>query len=390
MATHNGLRARPADPVGACAVAITHLLFALAFSNAARAQPFAVVASEFSGTVAMIDTQTNTITTTIPTGSGSAVSAFPSGVAVTPDGRVAYVIRTNSSTVSVIDLVRRTVAATVPVGLAPTGVAVAPNGARAYATNACGTGPACSYPGTVSVIDTATNEVAGTIEVGSVPRGLAVTPDGKEVYVANASSGFTGDASVITTDGNRVVATINGFLANPVDVAITPNGLFAYLTGAFSQGQSLQGRIWVIDTRTRTGVATIELGYVSPEGIAVTPDGAFAYVADAYNGAVLGVDTASNTVVTTIPVAQLGSGTTGVAITPDGAFVYVTSRYHNEVAVIDTSTNTVAQRIPVDGGPTGIAIAVVPTLTPTATPTATPTPRRSDSRSIHNSWPGAP
>jgi YVTN family beta-propeller protein len=348
------------------------LLFALAFFNVARAQQFAVVASEFSGTVALIDTRTNTITTTIPTGSGSDVSPIPSSVAVTPDGRVAYVVRINSDTVSAIDLVRRTVGATVPVGVDPTGVAVAPNGARAYVTNACGAGPACSYPGTVSVIDTATNQVAGTIEVGSFPRGLAVTPDGKELYVANSGSGFGGDVWVITTDDNRVVATINGsFPGGPVDIAITPNGLFAYVTAVFSQGESLQGRIWVIDTRTRTVVATIELAY--PEGIALTPDGTFAYVADAYNGDVLVVDTANNTVVTTIAVAGLGSGTTGVAITPNGAFVYVTSRYLDKVTVIDTSTNAIAQTIPVDGGPAGIAIAVVPMLAPTATPTATPT-----------------
>ena len=38
---------------------------------------------------------------------------------------------------------------------------------------------------TVSVIDTATNTVVAPIAVGSLPRGVAVTPDGKRAYVTN-------------------------------------------------------------------------------------------------------------------------------------------------------------------------------------------------------------
>src|SRR6266851_4582487 len=69
-----------------------------------------------SGTVSVIDTTTNTVVATIPVG------LFPSGVAITPDGTRAYVINqfvTNQgdNTVSVIDTMTNTIVATIPVGL---------------------------------------------------------------------------------------------------------------------------------------------------------------------------------------------------------------------------------------------------------------------------------
>ena len=78
---------------------------------------------------------------------------------------------------SVIDTATNTVIATIPVGDTPCGVAVSPDGTRAYVTNL--------VDDTVSVIDTATNTVTATIPVGDGPDGVAVSPDGTRVYVTN-------------------------------------------------------------------------------------------------------------------------------------------------------------------------------------------------------------
>jgi len=48
--------------------------------------------------VSVIDTSTNTVTATIPTGNG------PSSVAVLPDGRRAYVTNLDDGTVRILDL----------------------------------------------------------------------------------------------------------------------------------------------------------------------------------------------------------------------------------------------------------------------------------------------
>ncbi len=58
---------------------------------------------------------------------------------------------------------------------------------------------------TVSVIDTATNKVTSTVPVGLGPGGVAVAPDGKKVYVANNDSN---SVSVIDTATNSVTANI--------------------------------------------------------------------------------------------------------------------------------------------------------------------------------------
>ena len=118
----------------------------------------------------------------------------------------------------------------------------------------------------------------------------------------------------------------------------------------------------VIDTATNTVVATVPVG-VQPFGVAITPDGTRAYVADANclpfcgSGRLSVIDTASNTVVATIPV---GVGSSGVATTPDGTRVYVTNQISNTVSVIDSATNTVVATVPVGVDPLGVAITPAP------------------------------
>src|SRR5205814_8582260 len=67
-----------------------------------------------------------------------------------------------------------------------------------------------------------------------------------------------------------------------------------------------------------------------------------AYVTNNGSNTVSVIDTATNTVVATIPV---GFRPFGVAITPDGTRAYVTNENSNTVSVIDSATNTVVATI---------------------------------------------
>src|SRR5687768_15555176 len=68
-----------------------------------------------------------------------------------------------------MDTATKAVVAAVPVGAGPTGVAVPPDGARVYVTNA--------LDNTVSVINAATNTVIGApIPLPHSPAGIAMTP----------------------------------------------------------------------------------------------------------------------------------------------------------------------------------------------------------------------
>jgi YVTN family beta-propeller protein len=99
--------------------------------------------------------------------SPSGFDAFPTGVAVTPDGSKVYVANNSfPNSVSEIDTATNTISATIPIGNGSVGVAVKPDGSKVYVAN--------EGADTVSVINTATNTVIATIPVGSQPVAFGV------------------------------------------------------------------------------------------------------------------------------------------------------------------------------------------------------------------------
>jgi YVTN family beta-propeller protein len=153
------------------------------------------------------------------------------------------------------------------------------------------------------VINTASNTVSTTVTVETDPEGVAITPNGLFAYVTNFGSGTV---SVINTASNTVSTTVT-VEADPEGVAITPNGLFAYVTNEGS------GTVSVINTASNTVSTTVTVG-TEPVAVAITPNGLFAYVANYISNTVSVIGTASNTVSTTVPEGN-GSGPYAVAIT---------------------------------------------------------------------------
>jgi YVTN family beta-propeller protein len=104
------------------------------------------------------------------------VQTEPNGVAMLPDGSKAYVANTVSGTVSVIRLnipngVISKPSKHIAVGTEPYGLVLSPNGTRLYVSN--------SRSNSISVIDTTLDQVVQTIfNVGVQPWGLAMTNDG--------------------------------------------------------------------------------------------------------------------------------------------------------------------------------------------------------------------
>ena len=148
---------------------------------------FAYGSSPFNDTVVVTDTAkalsdpSHAVSATIQVGS------FPYAVALTPDGRFAYAPNcgefclsdepSSVSTVSVIDTATNTVAATVPLPptSSPTGVAITPDGKFAYVPN--------GWSNSVAVIDTTKavadpgHAVVATIPVaGPRPETIAISP----------------------------------------------------------------------------------------------------------------------------------------------------------------------------------------------------------------------
>ena len=160
--------------------------------------------------VTVIDTKTNTVATQIPLAGG------PSGIAITDDGRFAFVEDTVD--VSVINTETNTVVATIPGagGCGPV-VALSPDGKTAYVEDYCGN--------RISIIDTRTLSVATTLSVNT-PIGAAFNASGSLMYILdNNCVAFPctvpGSVSVLETATNRILGTVNVGL-NPQVLAITP------------------------------------------------------------------------------------------------------------------------------------------------------------------------
>jgi YVTN family beta-propeller protein len=179
--------------------------------------------------------------------------------------------------------------------------------------------------------EASTNVVTDVVSVGANPQGVAITPDGLFAYVANMDDCTV---SVIDTLTNTVASTV-GVGTDPYRVAITPDGLLVYVTNRSSANVS------VIDTLTNTVASTVDVG-TDPYDVAITPDGLFAYVTNSADDTVSVIDTLTNTVASTVAV---GDFPVGIAITPDGLLAYVANYNDSTLSVIDTVTNTVASTI---------------------------------------------
>lgn len=103
----------------------------------------------------------------------------------------------------------------------------------------------------------------------------------------------------------------------------------------------------VIDTATDTVVSTIAVGDY-PQGLAVTPDGARVFVANQTAGTVSVIDTVTRAVIATIPT---GLAPTSVAMDPSGALAYVVNNGDDRVSIIDTATLAVSATLQVNDAP---------------------------------------
>jgi len=176
----------------------------------------------------------------------------PGGIAVSADGKRAYVVLNVVNTLGVVDLAASPakLLAQIPVGNAPNSIVI--QGKYAYVSNEGGR-PATSadftnysdgtpivvdpkdafaITGTVSVVDLPAGKEVKTINVGMHPAGMTVS--GGDLYVANS---YSDSLSVIDLNTDEVVRTIDisvpiaggVFGSGPNGVAVTGDGR-AYVT----------------------------------------------------------------------------------------------------------------------------------------------------------------
>jgi len=321
------------------------------------------------GKVSVINTATQTVTTTISTGNGT----YPRLLAINPSGTTVYVANQddaytnggNIGTVSAINTATNTISATINVGSTPTALAVSPNGTRLYV--------ASSGSGTVSVINTATNAVTNTVAIAAGSfASLAVSPDGNRLYVTNV---YNGTMSMIDMTNNLLIKTITVAGGQGVSsVTVSPDSSRVYITGQIVT-DNYYNLVSVVDAATNTvinsaRVATLRYGGdIRTQATALSVDGTRLYVPNFSSHTVSIVDTATLNLVGTISIGESDySVPVGVALSPDGTQLYVPA-YGNTVSVAFLgSVGTPVNGSPVVGNPNANTGAVTGSAAFTDTP----------------------
>lgn len=160
-------------------------------------------------------------------------------VAISRDDRFAFVALEGPGKIAVYDLARAlrtgfhaaSLIGFVPMGIAPVGMAVSPNGRWLYATSELarrepGKGHPSSAPGTLSVISIAEAErdpshaVEETVDAGCQPVRVAVSPNGQTVWVTARASD-----RLLAFSAARLLRNPTGALEASVPVGEAPVGL---------------------------------------------------------------------------------------------------------------------------------------------------------------------
>lgn len=248
----------------------------------------------------------------------------PTAVQFTPDGATIVLAHRDSQNLVLIDAVTRTFLNEIAVSGSPNALALTSDGTLAVTANV--------FEDTVSVIDLGTQSEVAVVAVGDQPSVVRITPDDALAVIGNTvdqsfsvidlatrtelrrfpGAGFSSSTSItfesgVTTfkfssfecvDSNTIIhpdygnSTVDFFdlttgaessfatsAANPIGVALTPDGATAVVTHFFLP------TLTVVDTAARS-LAPIATGINLWDDVTVKPDGSLA-VAKVQNGCVV-------------------------------------------------------------------------------------------------------
>ncbi len=298
--------------------------------------PCVYVANKNSNSVSVLNANTNRVIGTI------AVGPSPEGLAITPDNKSVYVANNGDNTVSVIDTATGTVTATVRSQhqfLSASQIAITPDGKFAYVVEPSSDG------GAVERINTANNTIVDSVSGVSFPTAVAFSPDGTHAYVTDSSlCDFDICIDVVdTTAPTPFVSSsfeIRNFFVNG-SIAVTPDGSIVCVSLADA---NFSFAVVCTDPAGQTqNVIPLSQFVQAPSsyGLVVLPNNLI-YVAE---GGPNSPDIASMaaTLTSTPPVNTIlvGTGPVGVAVGPGGGSIYVTNSGDNTISIIDVSTNAV-------------------------------------------------
>lgn len=312
------------------------------------------------------------------------VKASSDAIAVTPDGKTAYVAATRGErrpgVVIPIQLATGRVLKPIPVGVWPNAIGVAADGKTVYVTN--------FLSGTVTPIATATNTALAAIKVGSRPDEVVTAPDGRTLYVSRNETiipiraatgtplrplripglgGAGGRGIVVTRDSKTVYAlgfdgTVTPIKHDhaltpitvpwpPASITLAPGGRTAYVVSIpwtpAARRYSHRDTITPVNLQNGTTLPPLTVrAYVraSSNGwgnVVIAPDGKTAYFLDTLLGEVTPINLATRTAGE--PIAT-GRGSYTMLFGQGASIGYLIES--DQVVPLNTATNTTLRPIP--------------------------------------------
>jgi YVTN family beta-propeller protein len=311
--------------------AIVAILLSMAEPFAERARPFSAgsvfaegtskvyIPDPVSDTVAVFNPSTHRVVKTIHLGDKPAGRRDdPRGVALSPDGRYAYLTNHGSDTVTVIDTdqdeaVRR-IALPLP---EPGNIAMDPKGGVLYIPH---------YSAKAVTILNVPENTSRVIHLEGFPGDAAVTRDGRAVLITSRDSSALLVLDPVTGHVSSVPVGLN-----PVGIGVTPDGGEAYVSHDNAR------IVVVVDLKTMPfrvkGIIDVDMAGGS--AVAVAPDGGHVFVAHCCsNSAVSVIQTSTKSVACHLPLAPKGLDPVRIVFSPDGSEVFVINSQSRNVSII--------------------------------------------------------
>ncbi len=262
---------------------------------------------------------------------------------------VGYLTDFGGGRVLVIDLNAGIVLQSIPTGAGPAGIAYVPIQHKMFVAN--------QNAGTITVIDTETNLAHDIFnDPGSSPVGTTLSHDHRLLWVSLGTKNLSGPNDISSPGAIAIFDTQTEVLLKlislvkpfsfPLDIQFS--GDLTYVVDYYVNDPSLGGDLAVLETFSGNILKRIPVGNgTKPVSVAPTPDGQTLYVSGAATSRVLAVDADTGDSIS-IPTE---AGPYKLNRTRDGKYVWSSNYIGNTVSKIDTDTNTVVATIPVAGSP---------------------------------------
>src|SRR2546421_12878035 len=221
----------------------TNLAATIDLSNPLRTHPaefgpdgLLYVTAELADAVDVIDPSTRKVLAEIPTGEPQSHM-----LVLSRDGRRGYTANVSAGSVSVLDLVKRSLITTIPVAKSVQRISISPDGLRVFTHD--------QDAPRIAVIDAATNKITNWIELPAVAYASESTPDGRWLLAVSMTAN---KLFVVDLQSLKVTRSFDA-PERSSEILVRPDGNIAYVSGTGA------GKIGVLDLRSWKLLPPIDL-----------------------------------------------------------------------------------------------------------------------------------